>query len=50
MEELIQIEEILTEANAHGLRQEVIDHAIKEIESGTPTLSAYMNAYSVWIK
>lgn len=50
MEEEIQIEEILLEAGAHGLRQEVVDWAIKEIEEGTPTLQAYIYAYQEWIK
>ena len=53
MSEEQQIEEILQEANAYGLRQEVKDTAKKLIEKHKPDLSklsAYVIAYKDWIK
>jgi hypothetical protein len=47
-----QIEEILEEANAYSLREEVKDTAKKIIkkEPTLPELSAYVMAYNEWIK
>jgi len=47
-----EIEEILYEASAYGLRTEVMDSANKEMEEN-PNLSkvdAYQRAYYEWIK
>ena len=47
-----QIEEILEEANAYGLREEVRHTANKIIKKDPsfPKLSAYVMAYNEWIK
>ena len=51
-----QIELILEEANAYGLRQEVKEWAEKELEEASfkgvwlSKLDAYVNAYNEWIK
>ena len=51
-----QIELILEEANAYGLRQEVKEWAEKELEKASlkgvwlSKLDAYVNAYHEWIK
>jgi hypothetical protein len=45
-----QIEEILIEASAVGLRWEVIETAKKYIESGLDKLTAYEYASHEWIK
>ena len=56
MSEELQIEEILEEANAYGLRQEVKEWAEKELEKASlkgvwlSKLDAYVNAYHEWIK
>ena len=53
MSEQQQIEEILEEANAYGLRYEVMETAtkiIKENKSNISELSAYVIAYNKWIK
>jgi len=52
MSEAEQIEEILEEANAYGLRGEVKDTAKKILkkESELSELSAYVIAYHEWIK
>ena len=50
--EEITIEQILTEASAYGLRDEVHEWALKEM-SEDPSLSkldAYVIAYNEWIK
>ena len=51
-----QIELILEEANAYGLRQEVKEWAEKELKEASfrgvwlSKLDAYVNAYNEWIK
>ena len=51
-----QIELILEEANAFGLRQEIKETAEKELEKASwegrwlSKLDAYVNAYNKWIK
>ena len=52
MSEQQQIEEILIEANAYGLKMEVMDTATRLIkeESYISELSAYVIAYHEWIK
>ena len=51
-----EIELILEEANAFGLRQEVKEWAEKELEKASfegrwlSKLEAYVNAYNEWIK
>ena len=51
-----QIELILEEANAYGLRQEVKEWAEKELKKASfkgvwlSKLDAYVNAYHEWIK
>ena len=52
MSEAQQIEEILQEANAYGLKYEVMETATKLIkdESDISELSAYVIAYNEWIK
>ena len=52
MSEQQQIEEILQEANAYGLKYEVMEAATKIIkeESDISELSAYVIAYNKWIK
>jgi hypothetical protein len=47
-----QIELILEEANAYGLRQEVEEWALKEMTENPnlPKLDAYVTAYHEWIK
>ena len=56
MSEEEQIEEILEEANAYGLRQEVKEWAEKELKKASfkgvwfSKLDAYVNAYHEWIK
>ena len=47
------IEEILKQADAHGLREEVIITAAQEIENGGREMSivdAYRHAYNDWVK
>ena len=52
MSEQQQIEEILQEAHAYGLKYEVMKTATKLIkdESDISELSAYVIAYHEWIK
>jgi hypothetical protein len=51
LEDHIQIEEILAEANAYGLRPEVIDTAEKLIiKEGYSHVDAYDAAFNEWIK
>ena len=56
MSEEEQIELILEEANAYGLRQEVKEWAEKELKKASSKgiwlskLDAYVNAYHEWIK
>ncbi len=52
MSEEEQIEEILEEANAHNLREEVKMWAEKELEKDNTLskLDAYVIAYHEWIK
>lgn len=52
MDESLQIEEILTEANAHSLRQEVITTAsiFMKDDPELDKVVAYEMAYMEWIK
>jgi hypothetical protein len=52
MSEQQQIEEILLEANAYGLKWEVINTATKLLKENDTLsgLQAYVNAYKKWIK
>ena len=53
MSEAEQIEEILEEANAYNLREEIKDTAKKIFKENKPDLSelsAYVIAYHEWIK
>jgi hypothetical protein len=52
LDEAMQIELLLEEANAHGLRQEVRDFAEKfaKEDKDLNILDAYFMAYSEWIK
>jgi len=47
-----QIELLLVEANAYGLRGEVEEWAIQELKEDydLPRLEAYVRAYNEWIK
>lgn len=46
------IEEILIEAEAHGLRNEIIETAakIRKEDNTIPTVTSYEIAYNEWIK
>lgn len=48
--DLQQIELILLEASAVGLREEVDETAQKYINEGTPSVEAYEWAFGDWIK
>ena len=52
MSEQQQIDEILLEANAYGLKWEVIDTATRLLKENDTLseLQAYVNAYNDWIK
>ena len=52
LEEQIQIEEILAEATAHGLRHEVCEWADKFMDESPEMeiLDAYILAFEEWIK
>ena len=56
MSEAEQIEEILEEANAYNLREEVKNTAEKSLEKSSfkgiwlSRIDAYVNAYHEWIK
>jgi hypothetical protein len=45
-----QVEEILIEAAAHGLRIEVMEYAKKYMDEGHRPVDAYQMAYHEWIK
>lgn len=45
-----QIEEILMEASAYGLRSEVIEWARKFMSEGCDKLIAYELAFNEWVK
>ena len=49
-EELMDIELVLEEASAWGLRNEVELTAKQYIDEGHPTVDAYHFAYEDWIK
>tara|TARA_Y100000287_G_scaffold185900_1_gene190624 strand:+ start:1599 stop:1757 length:159 start_codon:yes stop_codon:yes gene_type:complete len=50
LDEHLQIEEILAEANAFGLKQEVIHTAAKLAAAGYSSLDAHALAFSEWCK
>jgi hypothetical protein len=52
MTESEEIEEILMEAHAHGLRVEVMDWARKELEENPKMrkVDAYTIAFNEWVK
>ena len=50
LDEHIQIEEILAEANAHGLKSEVTNTASKFIAAGHNPLDAHALAFAEWCK
>lgn len=50
LDEHIQIEEILAESNAHGLRVEVHKTASQFIKEGYGRVEAYNLAFNEWIK
>ena len=52
MSEQQQIDEILLEANAYGLKWEVMDTATRSLKENDTIseLQAYVNAYNDWIK
>ena len=50
VEEQMDIELILTEASAWGLRIEVEQSAQKFINEGVDEVTAYQDAYNEWIK
>lgn len=50
LDEHLQIEEILTEANAFGLKQEVIHTAAKFTAAGYSSLDAHALAFAEWCK
>lgn len=50
VEEQMDIELVLEEANAWGLRYEVEQTAKQYIEEGQPIVDAYHFAYEDWIK
>lgn len=50
LDEHIQIEEILAEANAHGLKLEVARTASKFTAAGYSSLEAYTLAFAEWCK
>jgi hypothetical protein len=50
LDEHIQIEEILSEANAHGLRIEVQETASKFIKEGYGYVEAHSLAFNEWVK
>lgn len=50
MTESEQIEEILYEASAYGLRIEVMDTAKKFMDEGHTCLSSYEMAFNEWVK
>jgi hypothetical protein len=50
LEEYIEIELILTEANSVGLKGEVEEYAKKFLEEGCGPIEAYQLAYNEWVK
>jgi len=50
VEEQMDIELVLEEANAWGLRYEVEQTAIQYIDDGHPIVDSYHFAYEDWIK
>lgn len=50
LEEHITIEEILAEANSHGLKAEVQEWANKFLKQGYDIESAYNMAFQEWVK
>lgn len=50
LDDHIQIEEILTEANAYGLRAEVQECANKFLADGFNHHEAYSMAFDEWVK
>ena len=50
LDEHLQIEEILAEANAFGLKQEVIRTAAKFVAAGHSSLDAHALAFAEWCK
>ncbi|MDA9262816.1 hypothetical protein OAC86_00600 [bacterium] len=50
LEDHLQIEEILAEANAYGLRSEVTQTAAQFTKEGYSNLDAYSLAFNEWIK
>lgn len=50
LEELLDIELILEEANSFGLRAEVELYAQKYLDEGCTPVEAYQHAFNEWIK
>ena len=50
LEEQLDIELILEEASAFGLRDEVEQYAKKYLEEGCTPIEAYQHAHYEWIK
>jgi hypothetical protein len=50
LEEQLDIELILEEASAYGLRTEVEEYAQKYLSEGCTPVEAYQHAYYEWIK
>jgi hypothetical protein len=50
LEEQLDIELILEEASAYGLRTEVEEYAQKYLSEGYTPVEAYEHAYNEWIK
>lgn len=50
LDEYIQIEEILAEAKAYGLRNEVEISAQKLISEGYSRLDSYVLSFNEWVK
>lgn len=50
LDDYIQIEEILTESNAHGLRAEVHKTASQFIKEGYGPVESHNLAFNEWIK
>ena len=50
LEDHLQIEEILAEANAYGLKSEVAQTAVQFVKDGYSNLDAHSLAFNEWIK
>ena len=50
LDDHIQIEEILAEANAYGLKSEVFEAAQKLMTDGYGQVEAYSIAFTDWVK